>query len=61
MKNNQKIIILVFTSIPFVAWRIWSYRGKFGLNEILVMLFTYILISFILWLVLRIKKSKKNR
>ena len=41
MKNQKKLIIAIIVSIPYVVWRIWHYRDKFGLNELLIVLFTY--------------------
>ena len=58
MKNQKKLIIAIIVSIPYVIWRIWHYRGKFGLNELLIVLFTYLFISLILWLLFR--KKYKN-
>ncbi len=57
MKNQKKLIIAIIVSIPYVVWRIWHYRGKFGLNEILIVLLTYIFTLLLIWLVLR-KKIK---
>ena len=57
MKNQKKLIIAIIVSIPYVVWRIWHYRGKFGLNEILIVLLTYIFTLLLIWLVLRKKKN----
>ena len=57
MKNHKKLIIAIVVSIPYVVWRIWHYRGRFGINEILIVLFTYLITSLILWLVLRRKNN----
>ncbi len=57
MKNQKKLIIAIIVSIPYVVWRIWRYRGRFGINEILIVLFTYLITSLILWLVLRRKNN----
>jgi len=57
MKNKKKLIIAIIVSIPYVVWRIWHYRGKFGLNEILIVLLTYIFTLLLIWLVLRKKKN----
>ena len=58
MKNQKKLIIAIIVSIPYVVWRIWHYRGKFGINEILIVLLTYTIVSLIFWFLFR--KTKKN-
>ena len=60
MKNQKKLIIAIIVSIPYVVWRIWDYRGKFGLNEILIVLFTYSIMSLI-FLFLFKKTKIKNK
>jgi len=60
MNKTQKIIILTLATIPYVIWRIWNYRGKFGLNEIQIVILTYIIVSLLIWLVLH-KKQNNNK